>query len=325
MNKGLLLNSTTDSKKIVIIILQWNNSADTIACLESILQIDYPHFEVILVDNGSRPEEIAAVRSAFKELICIENGKNLGFAEGNNIGIQEALKRQAEYLLLLNNDTIVDKHILTAFVSAAENNRDAGVLGAKIYYFDEPTTLWYAGGNVNLQSFRCYHEGCTESDLNKRHETVRETNYACGCALFITREAVEKVGMMDPRFFLIWEEIDWCWRIRKAGYRCLFVPQARVWHKISQSFEGGNRGPSWQYYYFRNRLLFIQKHIPIKKRLAFYATTFLKEIGQMLWLSIHPQTPAATRRLNRSALKGVRDYLLGRCLNQNNDKNDIMI
>ena len=226
--------------------------------------------------------------------------------------MREALKRQADYCLLLNNDTVVDKNLITAFVSAAEQNADAGVFGAKIFYFDEPTTLWYAGGNVHPRSLQCYHEGCSQSDLEKRHETIRDTGYACGCALFVKRGVIEEVGMMAPEFFLVWEEVDWCWRIRKAGYKCLFVPKARLWHKISQSFEGGKGSPVQQYYHFRNRLLFIERHVPLKKRLVFYASSFLTELAEMLILSVCPKISARKRQLNRSALKGVRDYLLRR-------------
>ncbi len=294
--------------KIGIVILQWNNSADTIACVHSVLEIDYPHFEIILVDNGSKVEERDAVQAAFPTLHMVQNEKNLGYAEGNNGGIREALKRGADYILLLNNDTTVDRGILRAFTTAAEENPDAGVFGAKIYYFDEPTVIWHAGGNVHLKTLRCYHEGCPQSDLDKKHEEIKETAYACGCALFVRKEAIEKTGLMDPTFFLLWEEIDWCYRIRSAGYRCLFVPKAKVWHKISRSFKGGNRGPAWQYFYFRNRLLFIERHIPWKRRLPFYTTTLLKEMAEIAWMTVHPRTPSSTRSLNRSALKGIRDY-----------------
>lgn len=301
--------------KVAIVILQWNNAAETIACIRSVLQIDYPSFEILLVDNGSREDELAAVRAAFPELISIENGVNLGFAEGNNVGMRAALQRGAEYILLLNNDTVVDRHLLHAFVSAARQYPTAGVFGAKIYYFDEPLTLWYAGGDVHPRGMRCYHEGCTQTEDNTHYAAIRETGYACGCALFVKREVIERVGMMTPEFFLIWEEIDWCWRIRKAGYGCLFVPEAKVWHKISSSFEEGNRGPLWQYFYFRNRLLFIERHVPWKKRLSFYTRIFLPELIEMIRIAYNPQAEERVRLLNRYALKGVRDYALRRFKN----------
>lgn len=292
-------------KKTAILILQWNHSSDTIECIRSVLKIQSPPFDLIIIDNGSRPDELGHVRNLFPDLCYVENGQNLGFAEGYNRGIAVAFARGAEYVLLLNNDTTVDPHLLTAFHNAATAHPDAGVFGAKIYFFDQPTDLWYAGADVHSDSLRCYHIGCGESDLEKRYESIRDTGYACGCALFVSKAVIETVGMMDPRFFLLWEEIDWCWRIRRGGYRCLFVPEAKVWHKISTSFEGGNRGPLWQYFYFRHRLLFVRKHLPIPKRFRFYITRLFPEIFHMLTIQLNPRTEQRTRQQYRSALRGI--------------------
>lgn len=120
------------------------------------------------------------------------------------------------------------------------------------------------------------------------------------------------MGLLAPEFFLMWEEIDWCWRIRHAGYRCLYIPQALVWHKISRSFDGGNRGPSWQYYYFRNRLLFLKRHFPLFKRMRFYLTVLIKELFQMIYFSFSPYANSYQKTLNRSALKGICHYFMRR-------------
>lgn len=300
------------SPKVAILILQWNQIHHTKACLQSLLSIRSPSQPIFVIDNGSEPQQLALLQQAFPQCIYVENKTNLGFAEGYNRGIKAALLHNPDYLFLLNNDTVVDPKILDAFLSAANQYPKAGIFGAKIYYFEEPTQIWYAGGEVHPQSLRCYHIGCTESDLDKQHEQICDTGYACGCALFVQREVVEKVGIFDPRFFLLWEEIDWCWRIRAAGYRCLFVPEARVWHKISASFEGGNRGPSWQYFYFRNRLLFIQKHLSFKKRFQFYLTRFPREVFEMVWTLMHPKTPSAVKQLHRAALRGIGHFFQGK-------------
>ncbi len=289
---------------IAVIILNWNRAEETLACIQSVLSLPGSDYEVILVDNGSSeplPELSARVH-------VLRNQENLGFAEGNNRGIAYALERGAEYLFLLNNDTLVDQEILNAFKEAAALYPDAGVFGAKIYYYDDPATLWYAGGEVLLDSGRCYHVGCTESDLEKKWEEIKDTGYACGCALFIRAEVVQQVGLMHPQFFLMWEEIDWCFRIRAAGYRCLFVPNARVWHKISASFEGGNRGPLWQYFYSRNRLLFLKRHHP-----AFFSTAILwREIGSLVFRLCNPRLDKKERSCTRASLAGIFDYYRGR-------------
>ena len=293
--------------KLAVIVLHYRNLDDTLECLESLERQDYAHFEVILIDNGSSDPLEEAVKK-FPRLLLLRNEANLGYAEGNNCGIRFALQRGAEALLLLNNDTTTAPDLLSAFAKAARDYPEAGVFGAKIYFYDEPTLIWHAGGNVCLKTYRCYHEGCLDWDTNNEWKTVRDINYACGCAVFIRAEAIGEVGLMAPEFFLIWEEIDWCWRLRKAGFRCLYIPQARVWHKISHSFEGGKHGPLWKYYFFRNRLLFLKRHFSLSKRLRFYFGPFFKEVLQILYASLRAN--AEERKNNRSSLKGVVDYFL---------------
>ncbi len=292
--------------KIGIVILHFGRWADTLECLTSLEKLSYPHFEVILVDNGS--QEPCPI--PLPNVILVKNARNLGFAEGNNRGILEALRRGAEFVLLLNNDTVVDPNLLEAFVASARRHPNAGVFGAKIYYYDDPLRIWHAGGEINTSTYRCFHLGCPDSDLEKKWEEERLITYACGCALFVRKEAIERVGMMAPEFFLLWEEIDWCFRMRQAGFDCLFVPGAKVWHKISQAFEGGNRGLQWQYYYFRNRLLFLKRHLSLKQRWHFYLSRFPKEVAEMVASNLNPRLSASTRALNRAALRGIRDYFL---------------
>lgn len=284
--------------KIAILILHWKNVEDTLECLRSVSKINYPNFEIILINND------AHVFPEFPNITYICNETNLGFAEGNNRGIRYALDHGADYIFLLNNDTIVQDDILNQFMQAVKEFPQAGVLGAKIYYYDEPATLWYAGGEVDLHSLRCYHEGVGEADIFQKYDTIKPTGYACGCALFIKAEAIREVGMMDPKFFLLWEEVDWCWRLAKAGYPSYFVPKAKVWHKVSASFEGGNQGPQRKYYYYRNRLLFMRKNVPFLERMKFYIRFFT---GEFLYL-----TKTREDLTSRACLKGTKDYFLNR-------------
>jgi len=236
----------------------------------------------------------------------LENRKNLGFAEGNNRGIVEAIKRGGELLLLLNNDTIVSPQLLSELAKAAQNNPKAGVFGPKIYFYDEPATIWYAGGSVDPKTGRCYHIGCGGSE---GYTTEKTTDYICGCALAVRAEVVKKVGLLSPEFFLIWEEIDWCYRIRKAGFSCLYVPKARLWHKVSASFPEGNRGPAWQYFYYRNRLLFHRRHTPLHKR---WRLNNVLECFSLLHTTLSPKTPSDKKRRSKAALIGIADYFLGK-------------
>ncbi len=287
--------------KVAIVVLNWNNAPDTLECLTSLDKLDHPEVDVIVVDNGSTDDSLDTIRSRFPDHIYIENGENLGYAEGNNRGLQEGIDRKADLLLLLNNDTIVAPNMVSEIVKAAQQNEDVAVFGPTVYFHDQPDRISFAGGGVNKETGKCYHIG---SCATEGHTDEMLTDYIVGCALAIRAKVAEKVGLISPEYFLIWEEVDWCWRIRKAGYFCLFVPTAKIWHKTSNSFVDGKRGPMWQYFYFRNRLLFHKRH-----------TGWTLPRGELIDLvktSYSFKTPPEQKKLYRAALAGVVDYYLGR-------------
>ena len=286
--------------KFAIILLNWNGLQDTLECLDSLQQLTYPSFEIILVDNGSTDHSLEVIKERYPLLTTVENETNLGFAEGNNRGMAKAMERGADWIVLLNNDTVVAPNFLEALALAAKDHPEAGVLGAKIFYHNEPATLWYAGGGVDRRTWSCYHVGNGHPDFNEKYRTITPTEYACGCALAVSKEALCAVGGISSEYFLIWEEIDWCYRLRQAGFECLFIPGARVWHKLSQSFVEGNRGPMWHYFYMRNRLLFIKRHAKPKERLRFYIQVLLPELFGL---------PKPQRN---ASLLGVFDFFRGR-------------
>lgn len=306
--------------KVGIVILHYGSLANTIECLQSVFALDYPFFETIVVDNSLHPTDGTTLRELFPGTTLLSMPENLGYAEGNNQGIAYAIGHDCAYVLLLNNDTVIAKDLLIHFVQTAQTHPNAGCLGAKIFYYDEPITLWHAGGFLHSKTLRLYHKGYKEIDLANEYNHIAEIEYACGCAIFVTKEVIETVGALSKEFFLIWEEVDWCWRIRKSGYSCLFVPQAKVWHKISRSFQEGNRGTLWHYFYSRNRLVFLNHHLPKKQKRAFYYFQLPKELFSLFFYAFHPQVTKRTRLLHRAALKGIFDYyrgLLGPCPHKN--------
>lgn len=311
--------------KVDIVILNWNGRLDTLACLESVANISYPNFNVIVVDNGSTDDSVLAIRAAFPEVTLIETGANLGFSGGNNVGIQHALAHGADYVLLLNNDTVVDPGLLDAFVAAAKRFPDAGVFSAKIYFHAEPQRIWYAGARWNDLTARFDQVGEGELDNGQRFATACETEYACGCAFFVPAARLREIGLLDDNFFLYFEETDWCFRARKAGYPSIYVPEAKLWHKVSVSF-GGEGSPLALYFQTRNRLLWARRHAPLRRRLAVYAAS-LRALSHRF---VHPLLRARTGRSyslkawwwamrmvwqdpsNRAYLLGVRDFWLRR-------------
>jgi GT2 family glycosyltransferase len=260
------------AKHISIIVVNWNNASDTIACIASLHDVQYSAFDIIVVDNGSQDGSADKIQAAAEDITLIRNERNLGFAVGNNIGIQCALKNGADAVLLLNNDTTVDPEILTAFVSAQETHPEAGFLTAKIYYFDDPNRIWMGQPRWNKSLCAFEHDGLDALDDRSRFDSIAEVSYACGCALFATADTLTRVGLMEPKFFCYFEEADWCFRAAREGLKSYFVPGAKVWHKVSAT-SGGKQAPIVRYFRTRNRLLFAQRNL-----LGRECSTFMRRV-----------------------------------------------
>lgn len=261
--------------KVAIIVLNWNGKKDTLECLESICKIDYKNFDVIVVDNGSSDDSVKAIQKKFPDIHVLETGNNIGYAGGNNYGLRYALRNGAYYILLLNNDIIVDSQLLNNFIQAADRIPNWGMLSAKIYYFSDPNKIWYAGARRirNTANFIHLGKGCI--DNGKDFSALVETDYACGCAIFLSASVLKRIGLFDERFFLTYEETDLSYRARALGYKCFLVPEAKVWHKISVSF-GGEHSPLFIYFLTRNSLLWAEIHLSLIERIRLYYNT-LKE------------------------------------------------
>jgi len=290
--------------QVSIILLNWNQEEITLDCLNSLMKLDYLNYKVILVDNSSFNNSVKKIKQMFPEITLIQNRENLGFTEGNNVGISYGINNGSDYILLLNNDTIVDKNFLKELALVAEKDSTTGIVGPKIYFYDEPKKIWFAGGKINWQEGIKYHIGAYEID-HGQYDKIREVDYITGCALLIKREVIEKIGLLDSRYFIYFEETDWNLRAKKAGYKILYVPEARIWHKISLAMGSGT--PLSTYYYTRNRLLFFSENGPRKKQ-AFY----------LLYYTLSTVKSSIATFLKRryeisfAYLKGLFDFYLGR-------------
>jgi GT2 family glycosyltransferase len=294
--------------QIFILVLNWNGKADTIECLESVQKIDYPNYQIILLDNGSIDDSVVTIKEKFPQVLVIENNANLGFAAGNNVGIDYAISQGANYIFLLNNDTVVDPQILWAFIHAHEKYPEAGILGSKIYYYSQPQKIWFAGAQWLPEQAIFKHIGLGKLDNDSNLAEIRETDYICGCALLIKAEVVKKIGMLEPKYFLMWEETDWCYRAKRAGYKCILVPKSKVWHKISSSFSGGDKAPHYQYFWWRNRLLWVERNCSYWAAISIYKVIFrdvLRQINKYFSSSVDSQE----KLKSQAALRGVKDYL----------------
>ncbi len=233
------------SPLVYIIVLNYKRKDDTIDCIRSLLAMDYPNFRVMLVDNASKDGTADAVRTVFPDVEVIVNRQNLMYAGGNNVGIKHALKLGSDYVMLINNDTIVDRRLLSELMAGFGSVEGAGIAGPLIYYDRPgqpgPNIIWYAGGIVELSRGLIAHRDIREPDTG-RYKEVEPTGYVTGCCMLISRACLEKVGMLDTAYTLYSEDADLCMRARLAGFELLFIPGARMWHKVSLS-TGGEFNP----------------------------------------------------------------------------------
>jgi GT2 family glycosyltransferase len=244
---------------VCILILNWNGWNDTIECVESCRKLSYPDFRIIIVDNGSVDGSETILRERFPDIELIQTGANIGFAGGNNVGIRYALEKGADYVWLLNNDTIVDAEALSALVQVAEGDKTVGMIGSKIVYHDDPNIIWYAGAVLDPQRpYRPYHRGLNEYDRGQYDEAC-ETGYITGCSLLARKEMVEAVGFLDDDLFLYFEDVDWSARASAGGWKIVYCPGSMVYHKVSLSV-GGAASPALLYYTARNRLYFVRRN-----------------------------------------------------------------
>ncbi len=316
------------SPSVSIIILNWNGWEDTLECLESIYDINYQNYNVIVVDNGSKDDSIEKIRdysqgtqqikspffdynpqnkpinliefyededlsskiksthnygekTNFNTLFLLKTMKNHGFADGNNIGIDFALNNlNTDYILLLNNDTFVDKDFIGPLVKFAESNDKIGLVGPKIYSYDRPDEIQTVGFNIKWSRGEIISIGHTEKDKGQ-YDQIKSVDCVSGCVMLIKKEVIVKMGkFLDHEYFLYYEDMDSCVRTRKLGYEIYYIPDSRIWHKTSSTskkaaFTAG-------FYTARNVFIFMKKFSTKNQYRQFLIYFFIYK----LWYSI---------------------------------------
>lgn len=247
---------------VAIIILNWNNWQDTLECLESLKSNAYPNYSILVVDNKSDNDSYARIEewiAKYGNIGLIQTNSNLGFAGGCNVGIKRGLKKGADYILLLNNDTIVEPHFLQRLVNTAEAKPDAGIVSGKILY-NHNKKIWYRGGRISWLRGGGYHfcKGSTSKD--ECDKPPFEVNFVSGCLMLIKRELFEESGLMDESYFLYNEDVEYCVRASKLNFKMLVDPNAIIYHKENSTFGGWK--PYHIYYLIRNKLIFMKKYAP---------------------------------------------------------------
>jgi len=245
---------------VAIVLLNWNQKQDTLECLASLREVRYSSRSVIIVDNGSTDCSIPALRESFPEAQVVAEEENLGCAGGRNAGAMQALHNGADFILFLDNDTVVDPSFLDRMVEVALRNQTIGIVGPAICNHDQRDTVWTAGATVNRTTGTTHplYHGITYDRLPT---SPFEVDFVAGCALLARREVFNAIGYFDDDYFIYFEETDWCYRAQEAGFTTVVAPAARIWHKESRSL-GGRNSPAKVYYMTRNQLLFITKRFP---------------------------------------------------------------
>ncbi len=270
--------------KIFIIILNWNQPKLTIECVESLQKLKISKdwdVRAVIVDNGSQDDSVSQFRNHRTKKIhteVMETRSNLGFAGGNNVGMKYAQDKNVDYVMILNNDTIVDSNLLQDLMKRMEDKR-VGIASPKIYFakgyefhkekYKKNQTgkvIWYAGGKIDWQNVIGTHSGVDQVDKGQFAKT-REIDLATGACIFISRRVFENVGFFDEKYFLYLEDMDFCVRAKKAGFKIVFSPKAILWHKNAVS-SGGSGSKVQDYYITRNRLLFAFKYAKPRTKIA---------------------------------------------------------
>jgi len=258
--------------KIAVIVLNHNHKEDLLNCLNSLFRIDYPNFEVIVVDNNSQDGALEAARLSYPKVSYIKNQENLGFAKGNNIGIRYALERMADWVVLLNNDTKVKKDFLTKLAEAVENDPKVGIASPIIMKNDGPE-VWFSGGEIDWIRMKTVH--FCDSDGTK------DSSFITGCAMMISSEVFKKIGLLDEKFFLYWEDADFTYRTRKAGFSTVVVPGSIVYHYERSQDKPDNK----IYWLVFSGLLFFSKNTPFRFKLWMRAFLSVRKLKN--WIDVN--------------------------------------
>jgi GT2 family glycosyltransferase len=276
--------------RVSIVILNWNRAKDTIQCLLSIGKLTIKDYtlNVVVVDNASSDDSVDKIRKGIKRITgsanitseLVANKTNLGFAGGNNVGIKHSLNHGADFVLVLNNDTVVAKNLIRGLLKTASKYPNAGAISPKIYFaegyeFHESRyrkaergkVIWYAGGNIDWANVLGTNRGVDEVDEGQ-YEKIHKTDFATGACVLLRKQVLKEVGMFDERYYLYLEDVDLSQRMKEKGWEILYSPRGHLWHKVAQS--SGVGSDLNDYFITRNRLLFGMKYAPLRARFALY-------------------------------------------------------
>lgn len=289
-----LASDAKNLPSVVIVIVDYNGVAETSCCLESINAIDYDNYEVYLVDNGGNySTKLQTIASTYARVHYLRSNENLGFSGGNNFALKK-LGSDYDFVLLLNNDTVVTPDFLSKLIKSAD---DRTLVGSKIYYWSHKKLIWYAGGGSSRTICKAWHNGFKKLEEKYDDKGSREVGFISGCCMLIPSKALFDVGFLDESYFLYLEDTDYCFRALDAGFTLRYNSDSVIYHCVSAST--GDASSLMNYYKIRNRQMFIDKYstnIFISRLLAYSEIVIGLLIGKYRLCTVK---------------KALRDYRMG--------------
>lgn len=260
--------------KITVIILNWNGSADTLECIESLLQQQYSNMEIVVIDNGSDDQSIEAVCKRYSIVHLIQLPRNIGFSAGNNVGLEYAQSNNSSYALILNNDTIIsDRYLLRKMVTEFTNDR-LGLLCPTIHYFPPNKKAWFAGSKLSLwMGWKHLHH------IPQHISGIVETGYCTGCCVMVNLQLLDDAGFLSEDYFFSVEDVEWSFRSKSMGWKVAYLPGAEIVHKESRSSKAergkGFYSPTRVYYENRNTIWFLMGHARLIQKILIWFPFFI--------------------------------------------------
>jgi len=305
---------TNKSPEVYFIVINWNQYALTRDCLVSLQDQDYKDFQVIIVDNGSTDGSVDRLENEFDNFFYIKLPENIGYSPGNNAGIEYALSKGADYIFLLNNDTIVDRQMLSLLMRVSESSDEIGIVGPTMYFSEPQDKIWAGENVIDWKKANIIRKEMGEQqkfEILSQNPPV-EVDYIDTCAILIKNNVFSHIGEMDGKYFINFDDLDLNVRSQRAGFKIVYVPAARMWHRVSSSM--GFASPATTYYMTRNSLLFFWSYAPGLWKIIDVLLIFARTIRTILAWNLKPgfRNNDQFRRKSAANIFALRDFCFGR-------------
>jgi len=298
------MDSAANKRPPVNVVIINHNLKDSLReTLASFRKVNYPGLQIVVSDNASRDGSRELARQEFPEVHLLAHDPEVGFAKATTLGLAH-LADKTKYIFATTNDVIVDPEIINVLVDYAEGHPEAGVMGCKIFYFGKGNLLWSAGGRIHPLHGHSRHFGWNRKD-HPRYDKIRECDLVTGCGFLLRSDVMKKINFFNSDLVFYSEDADVCYRVREQGYKIMYIPEARVWHKTSTTL-AKNR-PMQLHYSTRNSLYLIQRH-----KIRYYPLSLLVNLFVVCPFKMLVFALAFRWKNSVGIWKGIRDWRAGK-------------